>query len=97
MPQDISVAGSDDIPASAQAIPPLTTLRQPISEMAAAAFHAIADRQQKTVSIPGKLMIRSSCASSLIARSKRDIPQPTRGSRARISSSDSPMRSCKPD
>ncbi|MCX6969946.1 MAG: LacI family DNA-binding transcriptional regulator [Verrucomicrobia bacterium] len=62
VPQDISVAGIDDIPASAQAIPPLTTLRQPISEMAAAAFHSIADRQQKTVSIPGKLMVRSSCA-----------------------------------
>jgi DNA-binding LacI/PurR family transcriptional regulator len=65
VPQDISVAGIDDIPVSAQAIPPLTTLRQPISEMAAAAFHAIADRQQKTVSIPGKLMIRSSCATIL--------------------------------
>jgi len=65
VPQDISVAGIDDIPASAQAIPPLTTLRQPISEMAAAAFHAIADRQQKTISIPGKLMIRSSCATVL--------------------------------
>jgi LacI family transcriptional regulator len=65
VPHDISVAGIDDIPVSAQAIPPLTTLRQPISEMAAAAFHAIADRQQKTVSIPGKLMIRSSCATIL--------------------------------
>jgi len=65
VPQDISLAGIDDIPASAQAIPPLTTLRQPISKMAAAAFHAIADRQQKTVSIPGKLMIRSSCATIL--------------------------------
>jgi LacI family transcriptional regulator len=65
VPQDISVAGIDDIPASAQAIPPLTTLRQPISEMAAAAFHAIVDRQQKTISIPGMLMIRSSCATVL--------------------------------
>ena len=65
VPQDISVAGIDDIPASAQAIPPLTTLRQPISEMAAAAFRAIADRQQNTVSIPGKLMIRNSCATIL--------------------------------
>ena len=62
VPQDISVAGIDDIPASAQAIPPLTTLRQPIFEMAAAAYRAITDRKQKTISIPGTLMIRSSCA-----------------------------------
>ncbi len=65
VPQDLSIVGIDDIPASAQSIPPLTTLRQPISEMAAAAFRAITDRQQKAVSIPGKLIIRRSCASIL--------------------------------
>jgi DNA-binding LacI/PurR family transcriptional regulator len=65
VPQDLSIAGIDDIPASAQAIPPLTTLRQPISEMAAAAFHAIAEWQQTRVSIPGKLIIRRSCAPDL--------------------------------
>ena len=65
VPQDISVAGIDDIPASEQAIPPLTTLRQPIFELAAAVFHAITDKQDKTVSIPGKLIIRKSCATIL--------------------------------
>ncbi len=65
VPQDISIAGIDDIAASAQSIPPLTTLRQPISEMAAAAFHAIGGRQHARVSIPGKLMIRRSCATNL--------------------------------
>jgi len=69
VPQDLSIAGIDDIPFSAQAIPPLTTLRQPISEMAAAAFRAIADPQQEMVSIPGKLMVRSSCA-PLLSRAK---------------------------
>jgi LacI family transcriptional regulator len=64
VPQDISIAGIDDISASAQAIPPLTTLRQPIPEMAAAAFHALSlsGGQMHTVSIPGKLIVRRSCA-----------------------------------
>ena len=61
VPQDISIAGIDDIAASAQAIPPLTTLRQPISEMAAAAFRAITGGCRKPVSVPGTLMIRKSC------------------------------------
>jgi len=62
VPRDISIAGIDDIAASAQAIPPLTTLRQPISEMAAAAFHALAQPGENTVSMPGKLIVRRSCA-----------------------------------
>jgi LacI family transcriptional regulator len=65
VPQDVSVVGIDDIPASAQAIPPLTTLRQPIPELAAAVFDALAGSQEQTVSIPGKLIIRKSCASIL--------------------------------
>ena len=65
VPQDISIAGIDDISASSQAIPPLTTLQQPIFEMAAAAFRAISDHRQQVVSIPGKLMIRKSCAPPL--------------------------------
>jgi len=63
VPRDISIAGIDDIAASAQSIPPLTTLRQPIPEMAAAAFRAITSSQglRTTVSIRGKLIIRQSC------------------------------------
>ncbi|MEI6034458.1 MAG: LacI family DNA-binding transcriptional regulator [Verrucomicrobiae bacterium] len=64
VPQDISIAGIDDISAAAQTIPPLTTLRQPISEMAAAAFLALdtSGPHRSTVSIPGKLIVRKSCA-----------------------------------
>jgi len=65
VPQDLSIAGIDDIPASAQSIPPLTTLQQPISDMAAAAFRAMADPGWKTASLPGKLMIRRSCTTIL--------------------------------
>lgn len=62
VPQDLSIAGIDDISASAQCIPPLTTLRQPVSEMAAAAFQALTLSSRKTASIPGKLIVRKSCA-----------------------------------
>jgi len=66
VPRDISIAGIDDIPASAQSIPPLTTLRQPIPEMAAAAFHALtsAPGKKNPGSVPGKLILRQSCAPS---------------------------------
>ena len=64
VPQDISVTGIDDIPASAQTIPPLTTLRQPIEQMAAAAFRALteSDKNRRLVLIKGKVILRSSCA-----------------------------------
>ncbi len=37
IPQDLSVIGFDDMPPVRWAVPPLTTIRQPLSEMAAAA------------------------------------------------------------
>jgi DNA-binding LacI/PurR family transcriptional regulator len=61
VPGDLSIVGIDDIPASGQAFPPLTTLRQPIGEMASAAFSAVLGRLRKSVSIPGKLIVRESC------------------------------------
>jgi DNA-binding LacI/PurR family transcriptional regulator len=43
VPRDISIAGFDDLPQSEYANPPLTTVRQPIAEMAAAAVRAAID------------------------------------------------------
>lgn len=37
IPQDVSVVGFDDLPPAQWAIPPLTTIRQPLADMAAAA------------------------------------------------------------
>jgi LacI family xylobiose transport system transcriptional regulator len=37
IPDDLSVIGFDDLPPGRWAIPPLTTIRQPLTEMAAAA------------------------------------------------------------
>jgi DNA-binding LacI/PurR family transcriptional regulator len=63
VPNDLSLVGIDDIAASAQAIPPLTTLRQPIPDMAAAAFRVLSGKQKKyPISIPGELIVRKSCS-----------------------------------
>jgi DNA-binding LacI/PurR family transcriptional regulator len=41
IPEDLSVVGFDDIPSSREMIPPLTTVRQPLREMAAAATEVV--------------------------------------------------------
>jgi len=43
VPHDISVVGYDDSPLIAYTDPPLTTLRQPVRQMALAAVHALVD------------------------------------------------------
>jgi LacI family transcriptional regulator len=43
VPQDLSVVGFDDIPQAARTDPPLTTVRQPIQEMGAAAVALLLD------------------------------------------------------
>jgi DNA-binding LacI/PurR family transcriptional regulator len=40
-PDDVSVVGFDDLPVAAWAAPPLTTIRQPLAAMAAAAFRML--------------------------------------------------------
>lgn len=46
VPEDIAVAGFDDLPLARLTSPPLTTLRQPIAGMVAAALDRIADPTQ---------------------------------------------------
>lgn len=41
VPDDISVVGFDDLPEAQWATPPLTTVRQPLSEMAATALRLL--------------------------------------------------------
>ena len=64
VPQDISVVGVDDIPGASQTIPPLTTLRQPMREMAAAAFRALtgSEKIMTPILIQGEVIVRGSCA-----------------------------------
>ena len=65
VPADISIMGIDDLPSSARCIPALTTLRQPIDELAHEAFGRIRAAKPKMpseVRIPPELVVRESCA-----------------------------------
>ena len=41
VPDDVAVMGFDDLPLAAAAVPPLTTVRQPVAEMGAIAFRMV--------------------------------------------------------
>lgn len=64
--RDVLVVGFDDIPAAAWLSPPLTTVRQPIRDMAAAAVAAVADivegrpAHSEPHDFPTRLVIRGS-------------------------------------
>ncbi len=70
VPDDIALVGFDDLPNSAFANPPLTTIRQPIVEMGAAAVNLLIDQFERPdpaarqVSLPTDLVIRSSCGAA---------------------------------
>jgi LacI family transcriptional regulator len=66
IPYEVGVMGFDDIPSSEHTYPPLTTIRQPFDEMAAAAIQLLIDTagnsQTEPISleVPGKMVERSS-------------------------------------
>jgi DNA-binding LacI/PurR family transcriptional regulator len=61
VPEDIAVTGFDDIAAAEQFIPPVTTICQPLKEMAHQVFQAvIAPMPPQTIYFPGKLIVRES-------------------------------------
>jgi DNA-binding LacI/PurR family transcriptional regulator len=56
----MAVTGFDDIPAAAQFIPPLTTIRQPLEDMAERAIAAVIESAAPSeIVLPGNLIIRS--------------------------------------
>lgn len=67
VPEDVAVASFDDLPASAHSEPPLTTVRQPIQRMGAAAVETLMDiiahpdSPPRNVILPTELIIRASC------------------------------------
>jgi len=91
IPSDVSVAGFDDIPMSANAIPPLTTVYQPGREKGAAAAELVALLLDGGVAehrrLGTRLVVRSSTAEPRAARSSvsgapgASGPRPSRGSR----------------
>ena len=72
VPQDMSLAGMDDIPAARMMIPALTTIRQPVEAMVECAFRAVTSGspardlgKAKTIILAPELMVRESCAPPL--------------------------------
>jgi DNA-binding LacI/PurR family transcriptional regulator len=70
VPDELSVVGFDDIPFAAYAVPSLTTVRQPIDEMARLAVEQVLECVDKTTTRPvhrtrlvqPTLIVRESCA-----------------------------------
>ncbi|NUO99922.1 MAG: LacI family DNA-binding transcriptional regulator [Nonomuraea sp.] len=68
VPHDLSVVGFDDLPMAKRLFPPLTTIRQPLTDMAAAATRMLVDLArgdslpQDRLELATKLIIRDSTA-----------------------------------
>lgn len=63
VPRDVSIAGFDDTPMSRLIWPPLTTVRQPLEEMASAAVEALVQKRGgERVELPFELLVRRSTA-----------------------------------
>lgn len=79
-PHDISVIGFDDLPIAAWATPPLTTIRQPLAAMAAAAFRMLRTpgTEPHHLELDTSLVVRNSTARPGLAPNpdRRDAPQP---------------------
>ncbi|HEY0068466.1 MAG TPA: LacI family DNA-binding transcriptional regulator [Chloroflexia bacterium] len=71
VPEDIAIAGFDDIPFAARTDPPLTTVRQPIQRMGALAAETLIDMishpqpQPRRIILPTELAIRESSGRAL--------------------------------
>ena len=76
VPDDLSVIGFDDLPMARWAWPPLTTIRQPLTEMAATATRIVlGDDTQTRVELATSLVVRQ----STVALASRERPgQPGR-------------------
>jgi DNA-binding LacI/PurR family transcriptional regulator len=63
VPQDLSVIGFDDLPMARWAWPPLTTIRQPLTEMAATATRLVLGQDgERRVELATSLVVRQSTA-----------------------------------
>jgi DNA-binding LacI/PurR family transcriptional regulator len=62
IPEDLAVVGFDDLDMAAKAIPPLTTVRQPLGEMASAAYDAAVVRKARTLAQSQKIFFKPTLA-----------------------------------
>jgi DNA-binding LacI/PurR family transcriptional regulator len=77
VPEDLSVVGFDDVPMSQWVLPPLTTIRQPIRELAELATGALLGQH----SGPASASTRTELPTTLIARSSTAPPRNRRPAR----------------
>jgi len=87
VPEDIALAGFDDIPIARFLTPPLTTVRVPIADLGTRAtarlLHALGEgggqpRPRKEETLPTTLVVRSSCGALLRARAVAASLRPER-------------------
>jgi DNA-binding LacI/PurR family transcriptional regulator len=66
VPKDLSLIGFDDIPPAARNVPPLTTVRQPLTEKGEVAYQLLqellAGEPPRSVMLPVELIVRESTA-----------------------------------
>ncbi|MFH8474151.1 LacI family DNA-binding transcriptional regulator [Streptomyces sp. NPDC018000] len=72
VPQDIGLAAFDDIPWFLHTDPPITAISQPTGELGRAAVRALVDviegRPPQSVTLPARLVVRSSCGEPTSSR-----------------------------
>lgn len=74
VPNQIALIGFDDFPPATIAIPPLTTIRQPIKQVGIMAVEVLLDilndetKQPQRIILPTELVIRDSCGSTIERR-----------------------------
>ena len=74
IPEDVAIVGYDDIEVASMVTPSLTTVRQPILELAKLATRILLHKMQK-VSIDGELARLSEMKAELIVRKSSSIPR----------------------
>jgi LacI family transcriptional regulator len=81
VPEEIALAGFDDIPIARFITPPLTTVRVPIADLGARAtarlLHTLetGESERRSETVPTTLIARSSCGALLRARAAARSPQ----------------------
>ena len=71
VPEDVAVVGFDDVPQSARAEPPLTTVRQPVNRLGGMTVETLIDLIEhpgsgpRRIVLPTELVVRASCGSAL--------------------------------
>jgi len=79
VPEDLSVVGFDDIPLAEWSTPPLTTVRQPLAEMAAVAVRTLLEGGERGESLKRRVEL----ATDLIVRESTAPPGATSYTSAR--------------